>query len=77
MKNYYSISPFTGKRSGVIGYDDGDDYIRVFFQNGHYYTYTLGSCGSVHLSNLKRCAKAQSGLNTYLTRYKPPYASKY
>lgn len=76
MKNYYHISPSTGKRTGVRGYDYGDDYITIYFTSGSVYTYTLESCGEYHLSNMKRLADAQSGLNTYVTRNKPPYASK-
>lgn len=76
MKNYYHISPSTGRRTGVKGYDYGDDYITIYFTSGSVYTYTLESCGEYHLSNMKRLADAQSGLNTYVTRNKPPYASK-
>ena len=76
MKSYYSISSSTGKPTGVRGYDYGDDYIKIYFTSGRVYTYTLASCGATHLANMKRLADAQSGLNTYLTRNKPPYASK-
>lgn len=76
MKSYFSISPITGKRSSIRGYEYGDDYITVWFSNGSAYTYTSESCGDEHLSALKRLADAQSGLNTYLTKFKPPYASK-
>ena len=75
MKNYYHISPSTGKRSGVRGYDYGADYIKIYFTS--VYTYTLASCGATHLEKMKRLADAQSGLNTYVTRNKPPYASKF
>ena len=77
MKNYYSISPSTGKPSNVIGYNYGDDYITIYFSTGSEYTYTLASCGGVHLFNLKQLADAQGGLNTYLNKYRPAYASKY
>lgn len=77
MKNYYHISPSTGKRSGVRGYDYGADYIKIYFTSDSVYTYTLASCRATHLSNMKRLADAQSGLNTYVTRNKPPYASKF
>ena len=76
MKPYYSTSPITGKRSSVQGYEYGEDYVTVYFSNGSVYTYTLESCGEGHLSTIKRLADAQSGLNTYLTKFKPPYASK-
>lgn len=76
MKYYYSVSPATGKPSGIKGYMYGDDYITLYFTSGAVYTYTVNSCGSVHIENMKRLADAQSGLNTYVTKYKPPYFSK-
>ena len=76
MTPYFSISPITGKRSSVKGYEYGVDYISIWFANGSVYTYTLESCGEGHLSTMKRLADAQSGLNTYLTKFKPPHASK-
>lgn len=77
MKSYFSISATTGKPTGIRGYDYGDDYITIYFTSGSVYTYTLESCGIVHLSNMKRLADAQHGLNTYLKKNNPPYASKY
>ncbi|UVQ44632.1 hypothetical protein NXY11_15660 [Parabacteroides faecis] len=76
MKTYYNISPLTGKPTGIRGYDYGDDYITVYFTSGSMYTYTLDSCGATHLETMKRLADAQNGLNTYLTKNKPPFASK-
>ncbi len=76
MKSYSSISSSTGKRTGIMGYDYGDDYMTIYFTSGVVYTYTLASCGVHHLTTMKRLADAQSGLNTYLTKNKPPYASK-
>lgn len=76
MTSYFSISPITGKRSSVRSYEYGEDYITICFSNGSVYTYTLESCGEGHLSTMKRLADAQSGLNTYLRRNNPPYASK-
>lgn len=77
MKSYFHVSSSTGKRSGVCGYEYGDDYIAIHFTNGSVYTYTAQSCGVDHISKMKRLADAQSGLNTYLTRNKPKYASKF
>ncbi len=76
MISYYNVSVSTGKPSGVRGYEYGDDYITIYFTSGSVYTYTNASCGSSHIENMKRLAEAQRGLNTYVTRYKPPYASK-
>jgi hypothetical protein len=78
MNSYYNVSSSTGKVTGVRGYDYGDDYIVVYFKVGKYqtYTYTYASCGSSHVETMKRLADGQNGLNTYVTTYKPPYASK-
>ena len=76
MHPYYSVSLRTGKPSGVRGYEYGDDYITIYFTSGSVYTYTIESCGEYHIANMKRLADAQTGLNTYVTLNKPPYASK-
>ncbi len=76
MKSYSSISPLTGKPSGVRGYIYGEDYITIYFTSGERYTYTLASSGAEHLAAMKRLADNQSGLNTYITKNKPPYSSK-
>jgi len=77
MKSYFSISPLTGKETGVKGYEYGADYITLYFASGLTYKYTVSSCGSGHIAEMKRLADAQSGLNTYVTRHKPPHASKW
>lgn len=76
MKYYNSVSPLSGKVTGVRGYDYGDDYIIIYFKTGAVYQYTRSSCGDLHLETMKHLADAQSGLNSYLTRKKPPFASK-
>ncbi len=76
MNNYSNVSSTTGKPSGVKGYDYGDDYIIIYFTSGAKYTYTHSSCGSNHINNMKQLADAQRGLNTYVTRHKPPFSSK-
>lgn len=76
MKNYYHVSPSTGKASGVRGYDYDENSIIIYFTDGSQYTYTTESCGEIHLAKMKQLADAKQGLNTYLTKNKPPYASK-
>lgn len=76
MKNYSSVSSSTGKATGVSGYDYDQNSITLYFTSGSNYTYTISSCGSTHLNAMKMLADSQSGLNTYVTRYKPPFASK-
>ena len=75
MKPYFSVSPITGKPSGVIGYDIEDTYIKVYFKSGKAYTYSVDSCGEEQLEIIKNLAESQHGLNTYLTKNKPPYQS--
>ncbi|MBC7937089.1 MAG: hypothetical protein H7Y86_17200 [Rhizobacter sp.] len=77
MKIYSNISSSTGKPSGVKGYEYGNDFITLYFTSGAVYSYTCGSCGSDHIENMKILADEQSGLNTYVTKNKPPFASKY
>ncbi len=76
MKSYFSISPATGKPSGIVGYEYGDDYITVYFKRGLPYTYTVESCGAHHIDTMKQLADAQHGLNTYLTFHKPTPSKK-
>ena len=76
MNSYYNVSPVTGKPSGVKSYVYGDDYITIHFSSGAVYTYTVDSCGLKHIETMKRLADAQSGLNTYVTKNKPPFSSK-
>jgi hypothetical protein len=76
MRYYNNISVATGKRTGIVGYDYDDYSIQVYFRDGSVYKYTSNSCGAQHLSNMKRLADGNSGLNTYLTKHKPQYESK-
>lgn len=71
MKSYFSVSPVTGKSTGIVGYDYGCDFVTVYFTSGRVYHYTIASCGVAHIANIKQLADAQNGLNTYLTRHKP------
>lgn len=76
MRPYHSISLVTGKTSGIRGYEYDSDSITIYFTSGGVYTYTVASCGTNHIQTMKRLADAQSGLNTYITRNKPSFASK-
>ena len=76
MQNYNSTSSSTGKSSGVKGYNYDSDSITLYFTSGSVYSYSIASCGSVHINTMKRLADAQSGLNTYVTKNKPAFASK-
>jgi len=76
MTNYSSRSDNTGKPTGVRGYDYEDDNITLYFTSGSIYNYSYASCGSSHINNMKSLADGQHGLNTYVTKNKPPFAWK-
>ena len=76
MKNYHSVSPITGKPTGIRDYDYDKESISIYFTSGSRYTYTYDSCGADHVEAMKALADSQDGLNTYTTKHKPPYASK-
>ncbi len=61
--------------SGVVAYMVTGDGIRVKFSDGSVYTYTRASA-SGRVDTLIRLARSGDGLNAYLSRYRPGYASK-
>jgi hypothetical protein len=73
MKPYHSISKTTGQSSGVIGYEEGPDYIIVYFVGGARYRYSYHSCGMQHVGAMKNLAHRQKGLSTYISREKPEW----
>lgn len=75
MRSYFSVSP-SGKHTGVVGYDYGEDWVTVYFSSGAEYTYTTESCGAYQLAEIKRLADSQHGLNSFLNHFKPGYARK-
>lgn len=56
MKPYFSVSPATGKPTGIAGYDYDNDYVTVYFTSGRVYHYTIASCGIAHIENIKQLA---------------------
>ena len=72
MNSYGNISG----GSNIVGYESGDDFIRVQFADGSVYEYTDESCGSGRVTEMKRLANAGVGLNGYISKNRPPYASK-
>lgn len=62
MKNYMDMS---GK-SGVRGYDYGDDWIDVFFSARWVYTYRASGVGALNLETMKKFADAGSGLGSFI-----------
>jgi hypothetical protein len=76
MESYFSISPLTGKPTGIRGYEFGADDITIYFTSGSIYNYSIASCGDGHIQTMKSLAIAQEGLNTYVTKHKPDFAWK-
>lgn len=76
MKGYSSVSRITGKPTGILGYDYDATSITIYFTSGAVYHYSVGSCGSVHIANMKKLADEQHELNTYVTKNKPPHEWK-
>lgn len=64
--------------SNVKAFSIGDDYIVVEFNSGQWtvYTYTYASAGSADIEQMKSLAVQGSGLNSFIGKNKPAYASK-
>ncbi len=63
--------------SGVIGYEYGNDYIRVEFSTGAIYLYTYQSAGTSNIERMKSLADAGDGLNAFINTYvRKLYAEK-
>jgi hypothetical protein len=71
--------------SGVIAYELWRDYIDVQFADGSVYRYAIPHIRPSELEEMKKLAKAGSGLSTYISRnvkdryndkwWLPPYGS--
>jgi hypothetical protein len=55
-------------RSGVLGYDVGNDFVTVHFKDGSAYKYTYESAGARVVGQMKRFAKKGSHLNAYINK---------
>lgn len=58
----------TSKKSGVIAYEYGSNYIKVQFSRGGSYIYSYESAGKEHIEKMKQLADSGSGLNTYINK---------
>lgn len=73
MEAYRSNS---GKRSGVIGFEIGEDFILVKFRGSPTYKYSNTYTGTERVERMKELALNQKGLSTYIAQRKPRYESK-
>jgi hypothetical protein len=64
MESYANLSG----NSGVAGYQIGNTYILVQFNNGSLYEYTYASAGSGNIEAMKRYAVSGSGLCSFIKR---------
>ena len=62
MERYKNL----GGDSGVYGFDIGNDYIRVQFNDNSVYLYTDKSAGSHNIEKMKRLARYGEGLNAFI-----------
>ena len=76
MNNYGNVnggSNVTGYESGAV---DLSPYIKVQFADGSVYEYTEQSCGAGVVFEMQRLAAAGVGLNGFISKNRPQYASK-
>ncbi|HTJ29298.1 MAG TPA: hypothetical protein VL346_02275, partial [Acidobacteriaceae bacterium] len=55
--------------SGILGYETGPDFIRLWWDEEKPFTYTYESVGREHIEAMKRLAKRGSHLNAYINRH--------
>ena len=73
MERYANL----GGDSNVVGYEIGDDFIRVRFSDSSIYLYTYLSAGSNNIEQMKRLARNGQGLNAFINRnVRKAYARK-
>lgn len=73
MERYANL----GGDSGVVGYEIGNDFIRVQFSDGSIYLYTYTSAGADNIEQMKRLARNGQGLNAFINRHvRKAYARK-
>ena len=57
------------KKSGVLAYEIGTDFIKIEFVGGDVYVYDYTKPGKIKVEEMKRLARAGKGLSTYISRY--------
>jgi hypothetical protein len=66
-----------GGDSGVVAYEEGPDFIRVQFSDGHVYLYTYASAGAREIEQMKQLANNGQGLNSFInTTVRKKYARR-
>ena len=55
--------------SEILAYENGLDFVRVWWKEEEPFTYTYANVGEVHVEAMKRLAKHGSHLNAYINRH--------
>ncbi len=64
-------------RSGVKGYEAGNDFIRIRFKEGSVYCYDHSAPGPEHVKEMQRLARFGKGLSAYISQHvKKNFAEK-
>ena len=76
MNSYSNVSG----GSNIVGYENGAinamPYIKVQFADNSVYEYTAESCGVETVNEMQRLALSGIGLNGFISKNRPRYASK-
>jgi hypothetical protein len=66
------------QNSNIVAYENGPNYIIVQFRLGYWktYTYTASIVSMLVIEYMQDLAVEGKGLNSYITKYKPPYTLK-
>lgn len=66
-----------GGKSAVHAFEIGAQSVKVRFDDGRTYLYTVDSAGTANIEEMKRLARAGQGLNGFISRVvRKMYASK-
>ncbi|MCW3092842.1 MAG: hypothetical protein JWP81_3911 [Ferruginibacter sp.] len=63
----------SGKKSGVTGFQIGEDYIIVQFDDARKYKYSYDTEKKSTIEKMKSLAMAQKGLSTFISRNNPEF----
>lgn len=68
---------YQGANSGVAAYNTGPNFIVIQFRSGERYLYNYVTPGRKHVETMKKLARQNEGLATYISQHvKNHYAAK-
>lgn len=67
------MTPYKNAESGIVGFDYGETWIRIQFNDDNVYEYRLPFISTQQLEHMKQFADKGRGLNTYLTQNRDIY----